>query len=164
MKTVSIYCSTPEAGTTTATPNPNVIKKKYKYFDLESFEAKQVEKEIPFTPATNLAEANERIGSDEAILLNALNAYLRASALAAAEKEVAAMGGRKSIVLGVVRQFRAMPPFNKAADTKEGKAAQTKAILEMIKKNPDMIESIRQASLEAAEAGAEDEAEDEGAE
>lgn len=157
----------------TPAENPNKLEKTYKYFDLESFESKSETVVDEFVPATNLAEVNERINGDEAILIAAMNAYLKAQKLAEMEKSVASKGGKKSVVFQVIRPFRAMPPFNVIGATKDAKgqwvkdkegniiisdrAAQTKAILEMVKKNPDMIESIKAASLEAPAEGEESE-------
>lgn len=121
----------------------DTIKKTYKYFDLDSFDQKSVEKDISFTPAVDLAEAHSRIGGDESVLLKALNAFLRAEVLAKAEAEVAALGGRKSVVLSIAKPLRLVPQFAKI----ENRAEQTKAILEMLKSSPAMIDAIRQASL-----------------
>jgi hypothetical protein len=135
------------------------ITKSYKYFDLDTFEVKTEEKQVTFSPARDLAEAQQRVGGDEATLLKALNSFLRTEALRAAENEVTSKGGKRTVVLAVAKPFRGLPPFSQiyklGADGKPvvengekviDRAAQTKAILNMIKSNPAMLETIKAGS------------------
>jgi len=154
------------------------ITKKYKYFDLETFEIKEESKTITFENAKDLAEAQARVGGDEQTLLKALNSYLRSQALMAAENEVTSKGGKKTVVLAVAKPFRAMFPFSqmykldatgkpvlemnektgqleKAIDRK----AQTKAILDMIKASPTILSTIKNASSVESDENCEDEEE-----
>lgn len=145
------------------------IKKTYKFFDLDTLELKSEEKVITFEPAKDLAEAQARVGGDETTLLKALNTFLRSEALKAAEAEVTAKGGKRSVVLAVAKPFRALPPFSQmfvmvpekdASGNPTGKSvplvkdgekvidrkAQTKAILELVKSNSAMLETIKAGS------------------
>lgn len=163
---------------------PNTIEKTYKYFDLDTFEQKSETVNVEFTPPSDLNEANTRLnalGNANDVLLQAITAYLRTKALNAAEQTVVSKGGRKSVVLAVLKPFRAMPPFNSmfvldasgkvvtetytvargerkgqsVTENKVDKVAQTKAILDLVKSNPAMINAIKQASLEATADGEE---------
>lgn len=157
------------------TPNPNVTTKVYKYFDLETFESKEKSVDVNFVPPTSLAEATAAVGNDESILLKAVTDFLRAKAYSEAERSVISLGGRKSVVMDVIKPFRSMGPWNKmfvlgadgkpvketytikrgdrkgqtVTEDKIDRPAQTRAILTMIKSNPQMLESIKNASLEA---------------
>jgi len=148
------------------------ITKKYKYFDLETFEIKEESKTITFENAKDFAEAQARVGGDEQTLLKALNSYLRSQALLAAENEVTSKGGKKTVVLAVAKPFRAMFPFSqmykldangkpllengeKVVDRK----AQTKAILDMIKASPTILATIKNASSVESDENGEDEEE-----
>lgn len=155
-----------------------ILKKVYKYFDLTDFTIKSEAKEIPFTPAETLAEAHERVGGDEKVLLKALNSYLKAEVLKAAESEVTSKGGKKSVVLAICKPFRALPPWNSmfkmTAEVIDGvptgkmipevadgekvidREKQTKAILDVVKSNEAMLNAIRAGS----EAASDDEDED----
>jgi len=134
---------------------PESIEKKYKYFDLDIFEKKEETRTAVFQPARTLTEAHERLGGDDAVLLKALNSFLKASLLSELEQSVVSKGGRTSAVMAAVKPFRNFPPFSKIAD----RAEQTKAIINMIKKNPDMIDSIKLASQTAVEGDEESEEE-----
>lgn len=135
------------------------LKKTYKYFNLETLDQVSEEKTITFEPAKDLAEAQARVGGDEGTLLKALNAFLRGEALKAAEREVTSKGGKKSVVLAIAKPFRALPPFStmyvldsegrpvvKDGEKVVNRKAQTKAILEVIKSNPAMLDAIRAGS------------------
>jgi hypothetical protein len=150
-----------------------VLKKVYKYFDLNDFKIKSEAKEIPFTPAETLAEAHERVGGDEKVLLKALNSYLKAEVLKAAEAEVTSKGGKKSVVLAICKPFRALPPWNAmfkmTAEVIDGvptgkmipevsdgekvidREKQTAAILDIVKSNEAMLNAIRAGSAQASE-------------
>ena len=147
---------------TVQTPSP--VKKSYTIFDLETFEPKTVEREISFTPAGNSSEALERIGNSDETLLKALNAFLQRQAFTEARREVAKLGGSKKIVLSVIKPFRNMAPFNgifkldaagnvvvENGEKLVDRQAQTKALLQMIKANPAMVEAIKNASIAAAD-------------
>lgn len=140
------------------------LEKEYKYFDLNDFEVKNEKATATIQVAENLEEANTLL-ENEANLINAANAFARAKSLAVAENSVTSKGGKKSIVFAVIRPFRDMPPFNTVGATKDEKGAyvkdsdgniiidkkkQTRAILEMVKKSEEMIQSIREASAAAA--------------
>lgn len=140
------------------------IKKTYKYFDLETFEVKSEDRTIVFEPAKDLAEAQQRVGGDESTLLKALNSFLRTEALRAAENEVTAKGGKRTVVLAVAKPFRGLPPFNaiykknpdgsvvvENGEKVIDRPAQTKAILDMIKSNAAMLETIKAGSLTESE-------------
>jgi len=144
-----------------------VIEKEYKYFDLESFEQKSEKASATVQIAENVEEANSLLGN-EANIITAANSFARASSLGAAEKSVTSKGGKKSIVFAVIGPFRDMLPFNVAGATKNpdgtyvkdsdgniiiDKKLQTKNILEMVKKLPEMIQSIRDASAAADTTG-----------
>ena len=137
------------------------VRKTYQYFDLETFENKTETVDIPFTAPKDLAEAQLRVGGNEETLLAALTSYLRTETLRTAENAVTAKGGKRSAVMAVAKPFRAFPPFNAIykldasgkplVDSETGekvidRKAQTAKILEMIKRNPDMIETIRAGS------------------
>lgn len=138
------------------------IRKTYKFFDLNTFADMQDTRDIAFTPAKDLAEAQQRIGGDEATMLKAFNAFLRAETLAAVEREVTAQGGRRTTVLAVVKPFRSLPPFNSVfkldSDGKPiiengekviDRQKQTRKILEMIKASPEMVQAIKDGSANA---------------
>lgn len=140
------------------------LKKVYKYFDLTTFESKSEEKTVSFEPAKDLAEAHTRMGGDDAVLLKALNGYLKAEALAQAEAEVTSKGGRKSVVFAICKPFRALPPWNamyvlnadgsiKVEDGEKviDRAAQTASILNVVKSNQAMIDAIRAGSAAPAD-------------
>ncbi len=144
------------------------FNKKYKYFDLVTFEIKTEEVPITFDPAKDLAEAHERVGGDGTVLLKALNAYLKSVVLMEAEKSVTSKGGKKSVVLAICKPFRALPPWNSMYEMTvdaEGKPTpkvengekvidrgrQTKAILDIVKSNEAMLNAIRAGSALASD-------------
>jgi hypothetical protein len=162
-----------------------IIKKVYKYFDLDTFENKTESVDIQFTPATNITDALANISQEnqQAFILEAINSANRAQALAKAEEAVIAKGGKKSVVLSVMKPFRAMPPFNsyfvfetdgktkklRTRKTRSGetvtepemdKSRQDKEIMALLKAQPALMASIRQASLEAIGSDEEDENEE----
>lgn len=133
--------------------------KKYKYFDLDTFEQKEESVTVEFTPAKDLAEAHTRVGGDDAVMLAALNAYLKGQVLAEAEKSVTSKGGRKSVVFAICKPFRALPPWNtmyelnadgtpKVVDGEKviDRAKQTESILNIVKSNQAMLDAIRAGS------------------
>jgi len=148
------------------------IKKTYKYFDLNTFESKEEEKVVTFVPAKDIAEAQQRVGGSEETLLKALNSFLRSEALKAAELEVTSKGGKRTVVLAVAKPLRALPPFSqmfqknpdgsivvKDGEKQIDRPAQTKAILEMIKATPALLDAIRAGSQVDSE-DSEDESEE----
>lgn len=149
---------------TTATVKP--IKKTYTYFDLNKFEKVSEEREIPpFVPKSS-DEVLAIVAADNDILTKAVNAYLKRAELRKIKLEVASKGGDTSIVMALAKPFRAMPPWNgmyelntdgtPKTDEKGEKvvdrAAQTKSILDFIKSNPALVASIKQATIDAANA------------
>lgn len=145
--------------------NPNEFKKTYKYFDLDAFEKKTIEKTITFNPHSDANAALQAINSDPAKLLSALNAYLKKEELKKAKREVAALGADTAIVMSIAKGFRALPPFNaiyeldangkpkvEKGEKVINRAEQTKQVLAFLKANPAIIDGIRKATLEAAEA------------
>lgn len=146
-------------GTAPVTPAPGaeVIKKTYKYFDLESFDEKSEQVEVTFMPAGSYGEAMQRISGDEATALKAINAFLQRLSFSEKRREIAAKGAPRKTVLGVAKAFRSLPPWDAIKDRKE----QTKSILSMIRQNTAIVEAIKAASLKAAEAGDEEEDDEE---
>lgn len=162
---------------------PNTLTKTYKYFDLDTFETKTETVQVPFTEETEIAVALQKIGNDQEVLLKAINSLLKSEALAKAEQSVIEKGGRKSVVLSVMKPFRSMPPYNgyflfeadgktkklRTRKTRSGetvtepamdKARQDKELMEMFKSNPALLNSIKQASLEAVGTEDDDETEE----
>jgi hypothetical protein len=101
-------------------------------------------------------------------MLKVFNSYLRSEELAKAENEVTSKGGKRAVVLSAVKPFRALPPFN-AMYVMDGdkpkvengekvidRPRQTKAILDMIKLNPVMIQSIKEGSAAATDSDADE--------
>ena len=124
----------------------NAITKTYSYFDLDTFESKEEEVSVAFSPATSYESAVARLGNDATVLLKALNNELRAQALSEAEKTVKARGGARSVVLAVIRPFREMEPWKSVSDRSDQTA---KIIADIVKPNPAMIAAIRSKSLES---------------
>jgi len=152
----------------------NIIKKVYKYFDLDTFEQKSEAVDVPFEPAKDLAEAQTRIGGDESVLLKALNSYLKAQVFAEAEKSVTSKGGRKAVVFAICKPFRALPPWStmyvlnadgtpKVEDGEKviDRAAQTASILQVVKSNQAMLDAIRAGSAQASDESDDDNGETE---
>lgn len=137
-----------------------ILEKSYSYFDMDSFEVKKEKVEVPFTPAKDFNEAVQRFNSDQEKLVEALNAALQRATLSDAAKAVKAKGPSKKIVYDTIRGLRALEPYasmNPEPGTKEGRKAQTAALLELVKSTPAIMEAIRVTSLKAAEAGEDDE-------
>lgn len=149
--------------TETQTENTFETKKTYRYFDLETFEKKEVEKEIKVTLANTTADALERIGNDPDKLLKAINAFLQKDALRVARMEVSELGADTAVVMSVAKPFRALPPFNAMFELQANgkpkiengqkvidRKAQTQAIFNFIKSTPLILDSIKRATAEAA--------------
>ena len=133
-------------------PAVEKLEKTYKVFDLETMTSKSVEVKTEFSPAANVQDALGRFGGNETAITSALNAYLRRSALAVARAN-AVVGASKSLVMNTIRPFRDFPNFAamlvKNAEgkvTPESRAAQTKAILEMFKSSPALVEALKAAA------------------
>lgn len=154
--------------TTTATPNDGTIKvsKKYKFFDSE-FKLQTKEVEVAFTPAKDLAEATQRVNGDQSVMLKALNAHLQRMAFSEAKRSATVGGISRSVILAVLKPFRTMfPQFASMVDEnatpeikRKQKAAQTEAILELVKQSPVMMKSIIDASQAAPDSDEDDEEE-----
>lgn len=143
---------------------PVKIEKTYKYFSPETFELVSEKVERTFVPPVDLADAMSRIGNDQGIVLKALTSYLSRAALREAKLSVTSKGIGKSIVLSVLRPFRAMAPFNALVSDKptpEERAKQTDELLKMLRSNPAMIEVIKAASLSAAASDTDNDDDDE---
>lgn len=134
------------------TPEPIKVEKTYKYFDLATFDEIEEKAEVTFTPAADYAEALSRVNNDQAIVTKALNAYLQRAAFTEKRREIGSKGASRKVVLSVIKPFRSLPPWDAIEDRKE----QTKKLLEMVKASPIIVESIKAASLKAAEAGEDD--------
>lgn len=127
------------------------ITKNYTVFNLDTMAVESLPISKDFTPATSTAEAIERLGSDEAVILDALNAALTDKILSDARKE--AFGGNKvpkSAVLKHVNVYRNSPQFSKLVTEERGKpnwkeqySAQTAAILKAVKDVPFIMDAIR---------------------
>lgn len=153
--------------------NQKTVTKSYTYFDLSTGQRVSVDKEIPpFVPKT-AEEVAAILNEDNSILTAAVNAYLKRKALREVKLEVAALGGSSTVVMALAKPFRAMPPFNSYFEMENGKPAldkdgekvidrkkQTAEILKFIWSNPALVESIKQASLEAADTDEDDTTED----
>ncbi len=147
----------------TATPNPTgvspvTIEKTYKFFDLATFKEVAEKATVSFTPAGSYEEALARIGNDSGIVTKALNAYLQRAAFNEKRKEIAGKGASRKIVLSVIKPLRNLPPWADMEDRK----AQTESLLEMVRQNTAMVESIKAASLKAVDAEDDDEDDDAG--
>lgn len=138
--------TSPDPGTAKA-PETILIEKTYKYFDFDTFEEKEEKVSVSFTPASDYAEAVNRVNNDSTVILTALNAYLQRAALRESRQDVAKKGANKKIVLDVIRSMRNLSPW----DEIEPRAEQTKALLAMVRSNPVLVESIKKTSLKAAE-------------
>lgn len=145
--------------------NPVVatIKKAYRFFN-ESLQLVSKEVEVQFTPAVDAAEAMQRLGNDEKLILKALNAQLQRLAISDARKSALAGGLSKKILLNVIKPFRSMPPWNSMVDENltgpaksEARKKQTEALLELVKSNSVMLEAVK-----AASANSDDEDDDDG--
>lgn len=140
------------------------IKKIYSYFDLDKFEKVEEEREVPvFVPKTS-DEVLAIVAADNTILTKAVNAHLKRAELRKIKMEVASKGGDTAYVSAMAKPFRAMPPWSvmyeigpdgkpKVDDKGEkiiDRPAQTKSIYDFIKANPALVQSIKQATLDAA--------------
>ena len=141
-----------------ANGGPENIEKTYNYFDLSTFTIVKEKVSVPFTPAKDFNEGVQRFGSDQEKILEALNAALKRAALAEAARSVKAKGASKKVVFDTIRGMRSLEPWASMDNgTKEGRKAQTAALLELVKNTPQIMEAIRVTSLKAAEAGEDDE-------
>lgn len=141
------------------TPTPEVkietekVTKKYKYFDLSDFSEKSQDVSIDFAPAKTFEDAVARLGSDQKILVNALNAALKKAALREASATVKSQGVSKKAMLDFIKPYRNASPFKELVTTEKGDKnwkdqynAQTKALIEQVKNVPFMVEAIKSAS------------------
>jgi hypothetical protein len=142
-----------QAATPTA-PAAVTVKKVYKYFHLDTFAEVSENAEVTFTPPADYGEAMQRIGNDSGVVLKAVTAYLQRAAFNEKRKEIAGKGASKKIVLGVIKPLRNLPPWS---GMESDRKAQTESLLQMVKANPVMVEAIKAASIEAANADDDDE-------
>lgn len=126
-----------------AAPTPAVekVEKTYSYFDGTTLESKTETVTVEFAPPASLADAMSRIDNSQDTVLKALTNYLRRAVLSEAKKSVLSKGVSKKIVLGVLRPFRALPPWSTM-----DRAKQTEALLTMLRSNPAILEAIKAAN------------------
>lgn len=156
--------------TPTATPAATpTIKKTYKYYN-DNLELVSKEVEVVFVPASDATDAMNRLGNNEALILKALNAQLQRLAISDGRKSAVAGGINRKILLGILKPFRLLPPYNKMVDEtltgaakSEAKRKQNSALLEMLKGNPVILEAIKAASQNADD-DEDDDTEDDAAE
>lgn len=150
------------------TPAQPVQKKvvKARIFDLEKFAKVTLEKEITIpADASNLKEALERVGNDQAKLLSVVNVGLKRNLLTETRKTMQAESGGvdTSTIAKFVAAIRMMPKFSKMNPTNEpgeARKKQTQAIYEYIKANPVLLEDLKESAMES-EADEEEEEETE---
>lgn len=150
------------------TPAQPVQKKvvKARIFDLEKFAKVTLEKEITIpADASNLKEALERVGNDQAKLLSVVNVGLKRNLLTETRKAMQAESGGvdTSTIAKFVAAIRMMPKFAKMNPTNEpgeARKKQTQAIYEYIKANPVLLEDLKESAMES-EADEEEEEETE---
>jgi hypothetical protein len=143
------------------TENSNVekIEKTYKGFDLETLKSISVKKEVEFTPATSYQDAVQRLGSDQKILLKALNDALRAQTLTAARKEaLGSNGGSRKAVLDFIKPYRMSPKFAAMVTKERGTdgwkdeyAKQTDSILQEVSQVPFIMENLKAVAAAAVD-------------
>lgn len=150
---------------------PKPVKKTYKYFDLDTMKKVEVEREIPPFVSKTSDEILTLVSNDNDLLTKAVNAFLKRQELKKVKLEVAALGGSTTVVMQLAKPFRAMPPWSEMYELgtdgkpkvdKDGekiidRTAQTASILEFLNGNPKIKESIKAASIAAAQADDEDE-------
>ena len=141
-----------------------IVKKTYKYFNLDTFETVEVVKEIPPYVQKTSDEVLALVAADNTILTKAVNAHLKRAGLRKIKLEVAALGGDTAYVSAMAKPFRAMPPWSQMyeldtngevkvdenGDKVVDRKAQTASIYSFIKSNPALVASIKQATLDAA--------------
>lgn len=145
--------------------SPKVTKKTYTYFDLDKFEKVSEEREIPEFVPKSADEILSLAANNNDLLVKAVNAYLKRAELRKVKNEVMSKGADTAIVMALAKPFRALPPFSNVFEKnpdgtiktdKDGKVvdrkAQTKMIFDFIKKSPELVQSIKDATIAAAEA------------
>lgn len=136
----------------------NVIEKKYKVFDLDTLAIKEIPVKVTFTPATDVGEAQSRLGNDTKVILEALNSALREKTLADARNEAKGNGVPKAAVLKYINPYRLNSPYKELVTVERGKdgwkeqyAKQTTAILEAVKNVPFIMDAIKNSAWEDGE-------------
>lgn len=127
---------------TPATPVAEKIEKSYGYFSPDTFETVTEKRTIEFMVPASLTDAMARIGNDQEVVLKALSSFLRRQALSAVKQEVMSKGLNKKVVLGILRPFRALPPYSGIED----RAKQTEALLKLLRDSPIVLEAVKAAS------------------
>ncbi len=140
---------------TEATPATEKIVKKYGFFSADTFEMVNEERTVDFVPPVSLSDAMARIGNDQDVVLKALTGFLRRQALNAVKQEVMSKGLNKKVVLGILRPFRALPPYSLIEDRKK----QTEELLKLLRDSPVVLAAVKAASA-ATPATEDDEDED----
>lgn len=142
------------APATPATPKVETEKlsKTFKLYNLDTMKMVPVElKDIEFTPAADSKEAFARIGNDEKVLLEALNALLKSKTISDAKKsKMPTNSASKKTVLDFIKNFRVSPTFSSMVTLEKGQPGwkpqydkQTDAILSQISQVPFMMDNLR---------------------
>lgn len=150
----------------------DAVKKvvKARFFDIEKFEKRTVEKEIEVRPdVTSVKEALEAVGNDQAKLVSLCNVALKRMQLLEVKKQLQEANGGvdTGTISKFVAAFRLMPKFakmNPSNDPGDKRKAQTKAIYDYIKANPMLLEDLKQSALEAEDEDDSDSEEEESGE
>ena len=136
---------------------PVKFEKTYKAFDIDKFEKVDVDVEGEFHPAVDLREALERFDNNQEKVLAVLNDALLKQTQQQAKKEVFAnlpnVLSNTTALRDVVNSFRTHDQFKSIIPRKE----QTKAIYDMIKAKPALIELVKTWSAELVQAGEDEE-------
>lgn len=150
----------------TSTPEVEKIVVKRRGFDLDSFERKSLEGEIEFTPLPKdsyIAASLEAVGGDTEKHYALINSAMRRNAILTKKSSLQPPSTMPNwipsaaAVMSFVNNFRNVPPFNAITERKE----QTKAIVASLKAQPALMEALKTLALAAAQAGVEEEEEDE---
>lgn len=123
---------------------------KKRVFDLDKFERVTLEGKVEYKSVTSLPEAIERIGNDQARLIELLDAALAREAKREAKKNMVTNGnvGNATVVTGFVNTFSQMAPFNVMPETTpEERQAKRQAIYAFIKGIPQIMDGIRSAAV-----------------
>jgi hypothetical protein len=130
-------------------------KKKIRFYDLTTFELKEKEVPLSFTPAASYEEGFARLqaslNDDAEALRDAVNTILREKEFAAQKRQaIGDNGASKKIVLDQIKNWRDVPPFDAIVTTEKGKDGwkpqydkQTAAILEQAKDVPFVVNAIK---------------------
>lgn len=135
---------------------------KKRVFDLDKFERITLEGKVEYKSVTSLPEAIERIGNDQARLIQLLDEALARETKREAKKNMVTNGnvGNATVVTGFVNTFSQMPPFNAMPETTpEERQHKRQQIYSFIKGIPQIMEGIRSSAASGLDAE-EDEADE----